>query len=167
MAKAIAVVLLQAPSETDLMKAEIAELRSENATDADKVAALQRLRSLVEPLDNANGTCQYCAHSFEKACPSVCICTAHLSFFISSTLSFHSADLKVLGGITPLFSALSNGSQELQAAAASVLGTAASNNVVFQQHVAEQADIIPQLLQVKASWGCAWLCLCMRVFRTS
>lgn len=37
------------------MKAAIDELAAANTTDADRLAAMLRLRDLVRPIDNANG----------------------------------------------------------------------------------------------------------------
>ena len=62
------------------------------------------------------------------------------------------ADLRGMGGIPPLLAALRReGSPGVQAAAAYVLGTAAANNPVFQQHLLEEAPAtLQQLTQVLA-----------------
>lgn len=113
--QAVLEAMRQEPSEADLMKAAIEELTAANATDADKVAAMLRLRDLVRPIDNAN-------------------------------------DLKPLGGFAPLIMALNSSNPDVQAAAAGVLGTAASNNVRAQQDVAEDCpDVVQKLLQVVQS----------------
>lgn len=59
------------------------------------------------------------------------------------------ADLKGVGGIEPLLAALNSSSGDVRAAAAGVLGTAASNNVRVQQDVADVCpDIVQKLLLV-------------------
>jgi hypothetical protein len=54
------------------------------------------------------------------------------------------ADLKAVGGIEPLIAALNSSNADIRAAAADVLGTAASNNISAQQDV---VDICPEILQ--------------------
>jgi hypothetical protein len=56
--------------------------------------------------------------------------------------SFLVADMKVLGGIEPVVERLEAEDPAQRAMAAYVLGTAASNNVVFQQHLLEAAPTI-------------------------
>jgi hypothetical protein len=59
------------------------------------------------------------------------------------------ADLKAVHGIEPLVAALDSDNTNIRAAAADVLGTAASNNVRVQQDVADvRPDIVQKLLQV-------------------
>lgn len=45
----------QAPTETDILKAEIATLAGSQSTDSEKILALQHLAELLRPIDNANG----------------------------------------------------------------------------------------------------------------
>lgn len=59
------------------------------------------------------------------------------------------ADLEAIHGIEPLVAALDGDNADIRAAAADVLGTAASNNVRVQQDVADiRPDIVQKLLQV-------------------
>ncbi len=45
----------QAPTETDILKAEIATLAGSQSTASEKILALQHLAELLRPIDNANG----------------------------------------------------------------------------------------------------------------
>lgn len=59
------------------------------------------------------------------------------------------ADLGVLDGIDPLVQLL-DGTPQIQAATAYVLGTAASNNIKFQQQLlAAHPGVVAQLLKVR------------------
>ncbi|GFR47185.1 hypothetical protein Agub_g8777, partial [Astrephomene gubernaculifera] len=61
-------------------------------------------------------------------------------------------DLQPLGGIAPVVTQLTHGSPEVAAAAAHVLGTAASNNPTFQrQLLSDHPGIVSTLLQVSQS----------------
>ncbi|KAK9819998.1 hypothetical protein WJX72_004950 [[Myrmecia] bisecta] len=61
-------------------------------------------------------------------------------------------DLKVLGGLPPLVRHLHSGSPEVQAAVCHVLGTAASNNIKFQEQLlADFPDAVRLLVQVAGS----------------
>lgn len=53
------------------MKQEIATLTDDQKTDSDKLSALQLLRELVRPIDNANGESHVCEGTldiFETLC---------------------------------------------------------------------------------------------------
>ncbi len=65
------------------------------------------------------------------------------------------ADLKTLGGLDPLVALLSgDDGPEVQAAAAYVVGTAGSNNHVFQEHLmAAHPGVLAHLLQVRRARG--------------
>jgi len=52
--QAVIAAMRQAPTEADIMKQEIATLTDDQKTDSDKLSALQLLRELVRPIDNAN-----------------------------------------------------------------------------------------------------------------
>lgn len=45
------------PSDAELMKIALSDLNNESTSLEDKHRALQELLELVEPIDNANGTC--------------------------------------------------------------------------------------------------------------
>lgn len=63
-------------------------------------------------------------------------------------------DLKVLGGLQPLFALLQGGeAPSLQAGAAYVLGTAASNNEkLAETMISTHPELLPTLLKVKRGW---------------
>ena len=133
------------------MKAALLHLTATDSTDADKVDALLRLRDLVRPIDNANGGCCplcKCTHAKQRlkeihASSVGSNCTPGLSSPRTA------ADLKAVHGIEPLVAALDSDNTDVRAAAADVLGTAASNNVRVQQDVADvRPDIVQKLLQV-------------------
>ena len=60
------------------------------------------------------------------------------------------ADLKGMGGLDPLVSLLERGPHQLQALAASVLGTAAANNEKFQEQLLQSfPNIFTLLVEVR------------------
>jgi hypothetical protein len=76
----------------------------------------------------------------------------HLNLAFLDGLCSPAADLPVLGGLPPLLDALACPDPALAEGAAAVLGTAASNNIAFQQQLlAADPGIVEKLLKV--SWG--------------
>jgi hypothetical protein len=103
----------------------------------------------VEPIDNANGGAPL-RSSWElaphAAPPARLRPPARLT---PAAPSAPTADLKTLGGLEPLVRLLQEGSPAVQAAAAYVLGTAASNNDKFQGQLLEaHPEVLAHLLQV-------------------
>ena len=88
------------PTEAGLMRDAVARLTAPGADDAAQLDALEELRALVEPIDNAN-------------------------------------DLESLGGLAPVVARLGDAhAAAVRAAAAAVVGTAASNNLKFVSRLA-------------------------------
>ncbi|PRW58654.1 hsp70 nucleotide exchange factor FES1 isoform X1 [Chlorella sorokiniana] len=108
------------PTEAELMQEAVAILHNASSTRQQQGNALEALRYLVEPIDNAN-------------------------------------NLQGMGGLAPVVAFL--GRQQppaLQARAAHLLGTAASNNNVFQEQLlGDHPEALPMLLHLLSAGSSA------------
>ncbi|GAX83519.1 hypothetical protein CEUSTIGMA_g10944.t1 [Chlamydomonas eustigma] len=123
-------------TETQLMKESIALLSASNTTLPVRLAALQELQVLVEPIDNANDL---------KVLGGLEITLEH--FLYGSVPKDH-----LWNTSDPTEAGWMEADLNIRAAAAHVLGTAAANNVKFQEQLMEvQPDIFSKLIEASLS----------------
>lgn len=145
------------PTETDLLKDAIAMLVNQTTPEVGQLHALKAMqvrwrwlngfrplkatlgrRGRCAPLSVDARRCTMEAATTECCLPPACARSLTRQYHLVQALVEpidNANDLRALGGIAPVVLHLQSPNPELAAAAAHVLGTAASNNPTFQNHL--------------------------------